>query len=505
MWVRKCIAFLFVLLMTGGLLAEAPPAQPDIAELLRRLERAEQQIQELQSQLAQEREKSKQPSKESEKPDEKKESKKPDSSLADRIEKLEKTYEEDKATREQEKAKKPSLDIGGRIHLDYWGHPSSDPGINALERGDPSLTPQERITYRRVRFFMEGEITDNMIYKFETEFGNPNDFEFRDVYIGFTELPFLQTVQIGNQKRPLGFDHWNSSRYTLFLERPFVIEAFNEDARRLGIQSFGYNESQTLNWQFGVFGLEKIQDDGDIRDDHLQMSFNGRIAGTPWYDETSDGRGYLHLGLATMIAHTDGDSPNTDTQFNQAEFSTRPSARTESRWLDTGRIDEAEYYEVLGLEALLNIGAFSLTSEWQCNWVQRDAGLSDLYFHGGYMQLAYWLTGESTPLDRTTGMLDRTEPFEDFFLIKRCTGGVGGGWGAWQIAIRAQYVDLTSDDILGGDGYGTTLALNWWWNSHARMQFNYILGRITDRKPLDDGTPTGGEYSILGWRMMIDF
>jgi len=71
------------------------------------------------------------------------------------------------------------------------------------------------------------------------EFAGGNDSEFRDAYIRVKDVSWLQTVLIGNQKRPYGLDHLNSSRHNVFLERPFVIEAFNQDARRLGIVSYG--------------------------------------------------------------------------------------------------------------------------------------------------------------------------------------------------------------------------------------------------------------------------
>ena len=44
-----------------------------------------------------------------------------------------------------------------------------------------------------------------------------------------------------------------------------------------------------------------------------------------------------------------------------------------------------------------------------------------------------------------------------------------------------------------------TFGLNWYWNAYARMQFNYINGRI-DREPLGVG-----DYEIFGVRMMVDF
>ena len=86
-----------------------------------------------------------------------------------------------------------------------------------------------------------------MTYKYEAEFaGGSGKTSYRDLYFGFKGLPVFQTVLIGNQKRPYGLDHLNSSRYNIFIERPFVIEGFNQDARRLGVCSYGVSGKRAL-------------------------------------------------------------------------------------------------------------------------------------------------------------------------------------------------------------------------------------------------------------------
>ena len=69
------------------------------------------------------------------------------------------------------------------------------------------------------------------------EFAGGNNAEFRDVYLGWRDLPVLGTLLLGNQKRAYGLDHINSSRYNVFVERPLVIESFNQDCRRFSIVS----------------------------------------------------------------------------------------------------------------------------------------------------------------------------------------------------------------------------------------------------------------------------
>ncbi|MFP6618385.1 MAG: porin, partial [Pirellulaceae bacterium] len=142
-----------------------------------------------------------------------------------------------------------TMKIAGRIHADFWGFPAHDPEIETLE-GD---NPQNRLGFRRIRFGFSGSLPANMLYKVELDFANGSSPEFKDNYLGWKDLPLLQTLLLGNQKRPYGLDHLNSSRFNVFLERPFMVEAFNEDARRFGLASYGVSENQTWNWRYGVY------------------------------------------------------------------------------------------------------------------------------------------------------------------------------------------------------------------------------------------------------------
>ncbi|MEQ8790609.1 MAG: porin [Pirellulaceae bacterium] len=404
-----------------------------------------------------------------------------------------------------------TMKVSGRIHADYWGFPDSSTATNILETNNPNMSPQDRILFRRIRFGVAGDVGDNMQYKIEMEFAEGNDVEFRDVYLGFDHLPIAQTLLIGNQKRPYGLDHLNSSRYNIFLERPFVVEGYNEDTRRVGIASYGVSPELFFNWRYGVYNMRKIADEGAYINDDLQLEFASRLASTYWYDETSDGRGYAHFAVSGTMAYPDGTAPNNGTQDNEARFRTRPEARSSERWLDTGRIAGASRYQLLGFEKGLNIGPVQFIGEYQNVWLHRDSGFGasrDLHFHGGYVYVNYMLTGEHVPWERDSGTLGRLKPFEDFFLVRRIRGGVGGGWGAWGVGLRYSHGDFTDYDIMGGVADSYTLALNWWWNANARMQFNYINGYLKERGPLSGENFTGqlaGDYDIIGTRFLIDF
>lgn len=58
--------------------------------------------------------------------------------------------------------------------------------------------------------------------------------------------------------------------------------------------------------------------------------------------------------------------------------------------------------------------------------------------------------------------------------------------------------------------HDTANGLNWHWTPYARMQFNYIHGRIEDswargREVNRDDPLVSGSYDIIGARFMVDF
>ncbi|MEE3371147.1 MAG: porin [Planctomycetota bacterium] len=392
----------------------------------------------------------------------------------------------------------------GRVHFDFWGYPQTDDGANIAERGSADTRPEDHWSFRRLRFGPAGDLGENMNYKIEMEFAAPNKMAFKDAYLGWKNIPVLQTVQLGNQKRPYGLDHLNSSRYNVYTERPYIVEAFNQDARRFGLLSYGVSGDQAWNWRGGVFLLEDVAMTGKYKavdgagDDyqHHQAELASRIANTfVWED---GGRTYAHWALSGSIADPD------DSGTEEARFYTRPEARTQKRWLNTGKILGADEYMLFGAEMAFNMGALSIVGEYQSVNMTRNDGLSDLSFDGGYIYVAYWLTGEYTPWSRTSGTLGRTLPITPWDPAN----GVFSG--AWQVSVRYSTADFSDNDIFGGEGNSVSAVVNWWWNSRARVQFSYMHGAIADSKVVagvydEQATVHDDDYSIIGVRWMVDF
>ena len=389
----------------------------------------------------------------------------------------------------------------GRLHLDYWGFPQDSDGIKILENG--AVTPvNDKFELRRIRLGIRGQVPPkNVSYQLDLEFSGIDRIGVRDAWIGIDEHPLFDTIRIGNQKRPYGLDQLNSSNFTIFIERPMMVDAINDPNRRFGVQVFGASPDLGWNWRYGGFNMVAIEELGAISSNTYQTEMAGRLARTAWYHEPSNGRGYLHLGVSTSFRF-----PATNPSIATSRYNSRPEARSASQWLDTGAIGGVQASQLVGAESVLNLGSLQVGMEYMNVWLQRGAGTgTDLHLQGGHVYLSYFLTGEHIPWNRDMGILGRLEPRRNFIRSKTTACP---GWGAWQLAMRASMADLNDSNVFGGYGRSATFALNWYWNAHTRWQINYIVGSIDDRQRLVGVPGSGlisGDYQIVGTRFMIDY
>jgi phosphate-selective porin OprO/OprP len=181
------------------------------------------------------------------------------------------------------------------------------------------------------------------------------------------------------------------------------------------------------------------------------------------------GRDNVHLGgsLSWRV-----NASGSDTRFRA-----RPEVATANTvFVDTGEIDGASEILRTGLEASRVDGRFSWQSELLSSRVKRDAG-DTLHFWGAYLYASWFLSEDSRNYDFGQGQ----------FLPLRVAAPVrAGGWGAFEVAARASYVDLQDGDVNGGKESNLSLGLNWYLNDRLRLMGNVV-------KVLDVERP-GSEY-----------
>lgn len=406
--------------------------------------------------------------------------------------------------------------VGGRYQFDT-GWFSVDPNVNN------SLSPRyaDGVDFRRARFRIDGTMYEVIDWACEYDFMNAirtrngantgaQDSTVpapTDLWWTFTHLPVLGNFKVGNQKEGIGFEHLVSSRYQPFMERSYNQDAFYGGAFNgfvPGAQFYNNYANDMGIWQLGVFKPTSSvfaynTGDGDY-------SVTGRLTRLLWFED--EGRQLFHVGGSVRQATAVG---NNFTPGRNITFRTRDAIRTglSVDWptpANTGTLfgDDMQWYnlELAGVNGPWTFQAEWLVSDLHNARTTLAGNGTNVVYHGGYVQLLYFLTGESDHYNRKTGFFERVKPFENFFFVEGEDCNNYFGRGAWQVGARYNYLDLNDNGINGGILHNASFTLNWFLNPNMKVQFDYIA---TYR---DAPLPAGaGDGWINGWgcRFAHDF
>ena len=358
----------------------------------------------------------------------------------------------------------------GRLQFDF-GTVGRPDGIT-----DPSLGFANEI--RRARLGVEGSMPGGFGYVFELDFAD-NAVEIIDAILTY-KASDAATLTIGQHNNFQSLEELTSSRFTSFIERSAFTDAFNFE-RKLGL-SATFTSGDFLA-QAGLF-TDNVADLGN--DENNAFGVDGRIVFAP---ELGDTR--LHLGASAHWRDL-GDPADSGATVRYRQ---RPLVHfTDVRFIATPALG-VEQETSYGVEAALIRGPFHAAAE--AHWLEADlvsgAGRS---FFGGYAEVGYYLTGETRGY--RNGRFDRTS-------VSSPVGGDEGGFGAVQLNLRYDYLDLNSAPTVGGIQNGLQASLIWIPTDYVRFLLNY--GRMS----YDDAAiPAAGgdrDYSVdvLGARAQIDF
>jgi len=132
-------------------------------------------------------------------------------------------------------------------------------------------------------------------------------------------------------------------------------------------------------------------------------------------------------------------------------------------------------------------------------------------FDGGYAMVAWTLTGETHKYNAVNAAYNRIVPEHAFDLSQ-------GYWGAWEVAGRVSYIDLTSNltpgqvtsastsAVNGGKQTSFTAGLNWYPNNYMRVELNYIhtdFDKINSSSSGVLGSQIGTTIDALGLRTQV--
>lgn len=353
--------------------------------------------------------------------------------------------------------------VRGRLFLDAgWVDPRDGDKTDSTE-------------FRAARIGVDGTAWGNFDYRLEVDFAD-NEVDMADAFIGYDFG--AAGVRVGHFKTANSLEEVSSARYITFLERGGVTDAFRT-VRETGIElsTNGDNWSATAGAYKG---------DADGGNGNRGETFSARLTYAPVLEK---GR-VLHLGAHVRHRSRDGDD-------GLIRYRQRPHNHLANRYIDTGAIAESDM--LLGAELYGIMGPFSLLGEYMTVDVDLpiENGFSDPTFKGWFVDGAWVLTGESPGYKGSSGTMARL----------KVANPVGeGGFGALQLAVRFDHVDLTDEGIFGGEQDTWVLGLNWHLNNYVRVMLNYSTSDVKQAFDVDvNGADGDNSIDTLGMRFQVDW
>ena len=301
---------------------------------------------------------------------------------------------------------------------------------------------------RRLTIGAEGTVPGGFRYSAEFNFVQ-NAIDFEDVLLAYDFKKSPLSAQVGYFYPFSSLETMTSSKYTSFVERAGITDAFSHN-RRIGAALVA-NDKTADRWvaQAGIFSEEMNQESFN----RTAWLIAARGVFSPQFGSTR-----LHLGanFQHRVNKKEAQSRN---------YQARPMTQlTDQRFISTGALS-AKGDDVVGLEVAAIMKQFHVAAEAQKVWVrgtytpaEQAALLADLgtnvtpngialngnpSFWGGYAEVGYYLTGESRAYKGGSfGRVKVLHPFSD------------GGWGAFQVNARVDYLKLS--DRVDGNSSSTS-------------------------------------------------
>lgn len=298
-------------------------------------------------------------------------------------------------------------------------------------------------TVRRARIGFRGNADKNWKYDLMFEAGSGTTVLF-DANLTYTGFDFA-TVRLGQFKEPVGLEWSTGAPWWTFSDRALVASLTPKRSTGVAVSKNG----KKWGAHIGYFNAEST------------------IPNSPALDSATTGRAYwvpvktdkdvVHLGFS-VVSRT----PETGTTRIKAKHET---AAQPSPSMDSGTIDDVSTVDLVGLEALILKGPFSVQGEYYNQTIERNTAPS-VDLQASYVQVSYFLTGERRPYNIKRGGFGRIKPKAES--------------GAVEIAARFDQLDLSDTSISAGTMERLTLGVNWYVNKRIRLNLNYV-GSQTDQ------------------------
>lgn len=316
------------------------------------------------------------------------------------------------------------------------------------------------VTLRKAELKLSRAFGKNVQIKLSGNYLN-GEFKAGDSYLVYSGWR-RALLTMGVQAPPFSLASSNASSALSFMENALPVAALAEN-KNAGVDFLKRTPHHLLNasWVFYNPRQQGVSEKGQAlvaRYVYSPIKFHGHEN--------------AHLGGSFSFRMLDNNA--------QVQLRSRPEVATSDvYYIDTGTIYEGDSVLRLGLESSQVKGRFSWQAEVLGSRVKRNNAVRN-DFWGAYFHLSQFLTNDSRNYDQGSATFINVKP----------NSPVGhGGWGAFELAFRASYTDLTDKDITGGREGNLSLGFNWYLNEKFRVMANVV-------KVLDVDRP-GSEYDGL--------
>jgi len=309
--------------------------------------------------------------------------------------------------------------------------------------------------WRRIRLQHSGKFS-RFKYKLQLELAKEHML-IEDMYVEAGRIPVLGNIRVGHMKEPFLFEAQTSSNDVLFMERS--VTTMFSSGRNLGIMVHNRIAQSDWYWSVGAFRNGLFDVVGVSR--HIGYNFCGRLSGL--IAKSVDMKKIAHVGVGLK-----------QSTFDQRTFevSSRPESHLAHKYISSGALDGVRNASAVSFELALQSGRASLQSEMVQSFtvIEVEGRGNTVYAYPACMaQVSYFLTRDThTYKDGNSGFGSVT-PVKSLF---------NGGIGAVELAARHSRADLSSGGLQGGALSTSTLGINWYPNSIARITANYIHANV---------------------------
>jgi len=344
--------------------------------------------------------------------------------------------------------------LGGAVLLENTRWISQD-NINEQQVGD--LSQYEGGSIRAYRAGLGGTFNFKKPWTYVFSFGTRafergfdqddlDEFILYDYRVG---IPLgSATLSLGKTKETISMSRLSQMMYEPGQQERASVADGLLPARNIGIVINNTFLKERMAWATGIFN-NWFETGQSISNTPTVIS--GRITGLPYISE--DASHYLHLGFAGRYSNAAGG----------IQYKTKTEIFSGPVSVDTDLIDDATSTFHYGLELAWVKGPFILMSEYLQSNVSSTT-FNDPSFKGYNVVISYILSGETRGYNKRSGLVKR---------VKVANEVKSGGWGTWEVFSRWSSIDLTDQNIDGGEMNTFSFGLNWWPISSILANVNY--------------------------------